>query len=206
MNVSKQKAFLYQESPLFNKVLRGGWVMEIVSGKVFRLILPAWLKILHWSPTISEENLWERGLKLPNNNQAKRFWLSEKLRKFIPWIRMSTLERLSHQEVPMLDGRVDKIDDYFNHKNFTKNLSEDIEDWLSVDELVSNASQVQGVSFSHAKKRFWFWDYNDWSDTSLTLLQKLQFLYAACRMGKILESLGFQEKSKELEYYSLEPS
>ena len=190
MNSSEQQEFANQTSLTFRKVCRSGGVSKLVNWRVFHVIHP-----IHTPPTIYSDageveffttdlQLAHKGLALPDIPMLKmRFFLWEKLRKYtsrnrsIRWL----LDKFSDKEVLDLDKRITKVDTHFAHKNFSKNLTEDIEDWLSFGEIIVNASQIQQLEYFQKTWKFWFDDGD-----ILTRVQKLQLWYTAARMKERL--------------------
>jgi hypothetical protein len=61
---------------------------------------------------------------------------------------------MSDKDLLDLDRRIEKVDVYFTHPKFIKNLLQDINDGLPLSEIIANASQIQQISFSNRRNKF----------------------------------------------------
>ena len=191
MNSSKQQEFSNHKSPTFRRVCRSGGVSKLLNWRVFHVIDP-----MNTSPYDSsvygeefittDAQLLERGLALPDIPTLKRrFFLWEKLRKYIsPNIKIWwPLDTFSDTEILEVDKRITKVAAHIDGEYFMENLIDDIHKWLSLDELIANASQIQQLEYSHRARKFWF------DDGGLTMIQRFQLEYAIARMREKLTFL-----------------
>ena len=191
MNISKQREFLDPKSPTFQRVLRSRGMGTIIAWRVCRVIDP--MSTSPYDSSVYGEEfvttnaqLLERGLVFPDIPTLKiRFFLWEKLRKYIsPNIKIWwPLDRFSDTEILETDKRIIEVAAHIDGENFMGNLIDDIHKWLSLDELISNASQIQQLEYSHRARKFWF------DDGGLTMIQRFQLEYAIARMREKLTFL-----------------
>jgi hypothetical protein len=188
MNSSKQRAFVNPESSTFLKILKSWWVSTLMRWKVVRIIDPRYTA--DSTHILSYEALLDRDLTLSENKAIRtRFELGNKLRAYL-WKNIKIWwpeDPLTDKEVFSLVARIKKVDEYFWHPNFTKNLVQDVLDWSSLGTVISAASQIQGVSYFKRAWKFWFFDDEDWADMTLTSIQRFQLEYTIAIMKQALQ-------------------